>query len=24
VSVRDPQGAEVFRARIAMWVSPKP
>lgn len=23
VSVRDPQGAEVFRARIAMWVSPK-
>jgi acyl-coenzyme A thioesterase PaaI-like protein len=23
VSVRDGQGAEVFRARIAMWVSPK-
>lgn len=23
VSVRDPQGDEVFRARIAMWLSPK-
>jgi hypothetical protein len=23
VSVRDPQGEEVFRARIAMWLSPK-
>jgi acyl-coenzyme A thioesterase PaaI-like protein len=23
VSVRDPQGDEVFRARIAMWISPK-
>ena len=24
VSVRDPQGEEVFRARIAMWLSSKP
>ena len=24
VRVRDPQGDEVFRARIAMWLSPKP
>lgn len=24
VSVRDPGGDEVFRARISMWVSPKP
>ena len=24
VSVRDTQGDEVFRARIAMWLSPKP
>jgi hypothetical protein len=23
VLVRDPQGDEVFRARIAMWLSPK-
>ena len=24
VEVTDPQGAAVFRARVSMWVSPRP